>query len=144
MSPTKAENKDIMNAKVKFREAFRPFCPSLKIESATRFLTVERPERYMITAYRVKEEERDNIPAVVHEDGTCRPQLIEKDIYPRFWDLLNKFESKTGVPVLLNTSFNIKGEPIVCTPREAIRCFFDTGIEVLVMENAVLRKRKES
>ncbi|MDP7039478.1 MAG: carbamoyltransferase C-terminal domain-containing protein, partial [Myxococcota bacterium] len=142
MDPTKAENKDIINAKVKFREAFRPFCPSLKIESSNRFLTVERPERYMITAYRVREEEIDQIPAVVHKDGTCRPQLIEKDIYPRFWDLLDKFEQKTGVPVLLNTSFNIKGEPIVCNPREALRCFFDTGIEVLVMENTVMRKKK--
>ncbi len=140
MSPTSAENKDIINARVKYREAFRPFCPSMKFEAAGDFLEVERPERYMITAYKVRPEASVKIPSVVHVDGTCRPQLVEKDIYPRFWELLDRFEEKTGVPVLLNTSFNIKGEPIICHPREAIRCFFDTGIDVLILQDCVLEK----
>lgn len=140
MSPTLAENKDIINARVKFREAFRPFCPSLKAEAAERFFTRERPERYMITAYTVREERRDDIPAVVHVDGTARPQIVEKDVYPRFWAVLDGFERRTGVPVLLNTSFNIKGEPIVCDPRDALKCFFDTGLEALIMGRFLVRK----
>ncbi len=140
MSATRAENKDIINARVKFREPFRPFCPSLKAESATNYFYVDRPERYMITAYGVKQEVADQIPAVVHVDGTCRPQIVEKDIYPRFWKLLDEFEKLSGVPVLLNTSFNIKGEPIVCSPRDALKCFFDTGLDVLIMGNYLLEK----
>jgi carbamoyltransferase len=140
MSPTKAENKDIINAHVKYREAFRPFCPSLKAEAAERYFTRTRPERYMITAYTVREERAGDIPAVVHVDATARPQIVEKDVYPRFWAVLDGFERRTGVPVLLNTSFNIKGEPIVCDPRDALKCFYDTGLEVLIMGKFLIRK----
>jgi carbamoyltransferase len=141
MIPTRAENKDIINARVKFREPFRPFCPSLKAEAAERYFTRQREERYMITAYTVRPERRSEIPAVVHVDGTARPQIVEADVYPLFWRLLDQVEQRTGVPVLLNTSFNIKGEPIVCTPRDALKCFFDTGLEVLVMGRYLIEKR---
>jgi carbamoyltransferase len=136
-----AENKDIVNKTVKFREPFRPFCPSMKVESASKYLTnSQRIERYMISAYEVKPEMREIIAAVTHVDGTCRPQMIEKEIYPAFWNLLNEYEKLTGDAILMNTSFNIKGEPIVCTPRDALKCFFDTGIQVLALGSYILEK----
>lgn len=136
-----AENKDIVNRTVKFREPFRPFCPSMKVESAAKYLEhPERIERYMISGYTVKTEMRAKIAAVTHVDGTCRPQMIERDTYPAFWNLLNEYEKLTGTAVLMNTSFNIKGEPIVCSPRDAIKCFFDTGVQVLALGPFILRK----
>jgi carbamoyltransferase len=141
MDPSKAENKDIINARVKFREAFRPFCPSMTPEAAKQLLDPRaRAERYMITSFDVRPEVRDRIPAVVHADGTARPQIVEEHINPLFFRLLREFGARTGTECLLNTSFNIKGEPIVCNPREAIRCFFDTGLDSLVMGSFVLDK----
>ncbi len=137
----KSENKDVINSSVKFREPFRPFCPSMKAECSGTFLSkADRVERYMITAYAVNPEKRDQIAAVTHVDGTCRPQMVEKEIYPRFWSLLDEYEKLTGVGVLMNTSFNIKGSPIVCNPRDAIKCFYDTGIQVLALGSFILRK----
>ena len=136
-----AENKDIVNRTVKFRESFRPFCPSMKVESASKYLeNSERIERYMISSYTVKTGMRDEIAAVTHVDGTCRPQMIERGVYPKFWNLLNEYEKLTGSPVLMNTSLNVKGEPIVCNPHDAIKCFYDTGIQVLVLGSYILRK----
>jgi carbamoyltransferase len=141
MDPGKAENKDIINARVKFREAFRPFCPSMTPEAARELLDARaRPERYMITSFDVRPEARSRIPAVVHADGTARPQIVEEAINPLFFRLLREFGARTGTECLLNTSFNIKGEPIVCHPREALRCFFDTGLDSLVMGSFVLDK----
>lgn len=138
----RAENKDVVNKTVKFREPFRPFCPSMKVESAAKYLVnPSRIERYMISAYAVRPEMQDEIAAVTHVDGTCRPQMIEREIYPAFWHLLNEYEKLTGTGVLMNTSFNIKGEPIVCTPRDAIKCFYDTGIQVLALGSFILRKQ---
>jgi len=137
----KAENKDVINSSVKFREPFRPFCPSMKAECAGKYLkNADRIERYMITAYDILPEKREDIAAVTHVDGTCRPQMVEKEIYPRFWNLLDEYEKLTGVGVLMNTSFNIKGSPIVCNPRDAIKCFYDTGIQVLALGSFVLKK----
>lgn len=141
MDPSKRENKDIINARVKFREAFRPFCPSMTPKAAAELLDPRaRPERYMITSFDVRPEQRDRIGAVVHADGTARPQIVEESINPLFYRLLCEFGARTGTECLLNTSFNIKGEPIVCTPREAIRCFFDTGLDSLVLGPFVLDK----
>lgn len=140
MSPLKAENKDILNAKVKYREHFRPFCPSLLAEKATEYLVNPRDERFMVTSFQAKEDKQDLIPAVVHKDGTSRPQMVKRDDNPKYYDLIKEFGELTGVPVILNTSFNIKGEPIVCHPREAIRCFYDTGLDVLVLGNFILEK----
>jgi carbamoyltransferase len=141
MDPSKAENKDIINARVKFREAFRPFCPSMTPDAARDLLDPRaRAERYMITSFDVKPEARARIAAVVHADGTARPQIVEESINPLFFRVLREFGARTGVECLLNTSFNIKGEPIVCHPREAIRCFFDTGLDSLVMGSFVLDK----
>jgi len=141
MDPSKAENKDIINARVKFREAFRPFCPSMTPAAAKELLDPRaRAERYMITSFDVRPEVQGRIPAVVHADGTARPQIVEEHINPLFFRLLREFGARTGTECLLNTSFNIKGEPIVCHPREAIRCFFDTGLDSLVIGSFVLDK----
>jgi carbamoyltransferase len=138
MSPMKAENKDIINARVKFREAFRPFCPSLIEEKKDEYLKNNRLEPFMITSFDVTDEKRDKIPAVVHVDGTLRPQTVSNNVNPRYWALINEFGKLTGEYILLNTSMNIAGEPIVCNPREAIRCFYDNGIDCLILENFIL------
>src|SRR5262245_44918101 len=140
MSPQKPENKDIINAKVKFREAFRPFCPSVLADRANDYFVRPRDERVMMSSFSVREEARSIMPAVVHVDNTARPQLVHRRILPLFHELIDRFGESTGVHSLLNTSFNIKGEPIVCTPREALRTFFDTGLDVLIIDRFVVEK----
>jgi len=140
MSPLDAKNKDIINQRVKFREGFRPFCPSILREKAEDYLMDWRDEYFMITSFDVKAEKRENIPAVVHVDGTVRPQMVCREINPLYWDLINEFSRLTGESVILNTSFNIKGEPIIHHPREAIRCLFDTGLDALFLGNYLLEK----
>lgn len=140
MSPLKAENKDIINARVKYREGFRPFCPSLLYEKKDDYLVDSRDEFFMITSFDVREEKKDKIPAVVHVDGTVRPQFVKKEHNSKYWALINEFGSITGEYVLLNTSFNIKGEPIINTPQEAIRCFFDGGIDYLILGDFLVSK----
>ncbi len=140
MSASKAENKDIINARVKFRESFRPFCPSLLWEKREDYLVNHRDEHFMITSFTCKEDKKERIPAVVHKDGTLRPQTVKKDINQKYWDLINIFGQITGDYVILNTSFNIMGEPIINRPREAIRCFYDNGLDYLIMDHFVLSK----
>ncbi len=140
MSPLKAENKDIINEKIKYREPFRPFCPSVLYEKASDYIVNPREELFMVTSFDVKENKRHSIPAVVHVDGTVRPQMVRKEINPRYHELIKSFGDITGEYVVLNTSFNIKGEPIVCNPREAIKCFYDTGMDVLVIGNYIIEK----
>ncbi len=140
MSPLKAENKDYVNARVKFREGFRPFCPSLLYEKRHDYLLDCRDEEFMITSFDVAPDKRDRIPAVVHVDGTVRPQMVRREINPRYWDLINEFGKLTGEYIILNSSFNIKGEPIISNPREAIRCFFDTGLDAMIMADYLLEK----
>lgn len=142
MSANHAKNKDIINARVKFREPFRPFCPSLLWEKKEEYLEKPRDEFFMITSFTCKPAKRDQVPAVVHADYTLRPQTVKQSFNPRFWSLINEFGRLTGEYLLLNTSFNIMGEPIVNHPREAIRCFNDNGLDVLVLGNFVLEKRK--
>lgn len=117
MSPLKAGNKDTINKKIKFREMFRPFTPSMIYEKREDYLIKPRDEEYMVTAFKVKEEKKNKIPAVVHVDGTTRPNMVKKDINPEYYNLIKKFGEKTGEYVVLNTSFNIKGEPIVLPPQ---------------------------
>jgi carbamoyltransferase len=141
MSANRAENKDIINARVKFREAFRPFCPSLLWEARESYLENSRDECFMITSFTCKEGKRKKVPAVVHADATLRPQTVKKEVNELFWNLIRTFGKLTGEELVLNTSFNIMGEPIVNHPREAIRCFFDNGLDLLIIGNYVLRKR---
>jgi carbamoyltransferase len=140
MSANQAENKDIINARVKFREAFRPFCPSMLWEYRADYLQMPRDEFFMITSFTCPEAKRKNVPAVVHADATLRPQTVKKEFNSRFWNLINEFGKLTGEPLLLNTSFNIMGEPIVTHPREAVRCFYDNGLDCLALGNFVLDK----
>jgi len=141
MSPLSADNKDLINRKVKYREAFRPFCPSIAEEYASRYLVSYRDERYMTTAFKATEHAKDRTPAVVHVDGTIRPQLVYKTSSPDYHSLIMLFSEFTGEQVLLNTSFNVKGEPIVRTPEEAIRCFFSTGLDFLYLEGFLISKQ---
>lgn len=140
MSANRAENKDLINAQVKFREGFRPFCPSLLWEKKDEYLENARDEFFMITSFTCKEEKRGKIPAVVHADHTLRPQTVKKDFNERYWNLINEFGKLTGEYIVLNTSFNLMGEAIVNHPREAIKCFYDNGLDTLVMGNYVLKK----
>ena len=140
MSANKSENKDVINARVKFREAFRPFCPSLSWEKREDYLENCRDEFFMITSFTCKAEKRSKIPAVVHADNTLRPQTVKKEHNARYWNLLNEFGKITGEYLLMNTSFNVMGEPMINHPREAIRCFYDNGIDHLILGNFVLSK----
>ncbi len=141
MSTAKPEYKDIINARVKFREGFRPFCPSLLWERKEDYLENCRDEFFMITSFTCKEAKRKRVPAVVHADGTLRPQTVKKEFAPKFWSLLHEFEKLTGDSVLLNTSFNVMGEPIVNHPRDAIRCFYDNGLDTLALGSFILEKK---
>ncbi len=141
MSPKKAENKNIINARVKFREAFRPFCPSLIEEAKEQYLVKARAEKFMIMSFDCQDEKKSEVPAVVHVDGTMRPQTVSREDNPRYFELISEFGRLTGTPVVLNTSMNIRGEPIVCAPRDAIRCFFDSGMHVLFLGDFIIRKQ---
>lgn len=141
MSPMSAKNKDIINARVKFREGFRPFCPSLIYEAEELFLDKARLEEFMITSFDANPKNADKIPAVVHVDGTVRPQMVKREVNPKYYDLIKFFGDITGVPVLLNSSFNVRGEPIVCTPSDAIKCFYDTGLDYLAIGDFLLKKK---
>lgn len=143
MSPLLAENKDTINASVKYREAFRPFCPSLLEERQGDYLVNPRNEPYMITAFDVTEDKKDKIPAVVHVDGSLRPQTVRRDLNPRYHALIKAFGDVTGEYILLNTSFNVMGEPIVCTPSQAVKCFFDSGLDHLVLGDFLISKTGE-
>lgn len=144
MSANAPGNKDLINARVKFREPFRPFCPSLLSDERDVYLKNARNEEFMITSFDVTDDKRHVIPAVVHVDGTLRPQLVRRETNQLFYDLIKQFASLTGESLLLNTSLNIKGEPVVCNPREAIRCFYDGGLDTLVLGPFVLTKNSNN
>lgn len=142
--PRTADSRDQVNQFVKHREEWRPFAPSLLEEAADEYLINAEPAPYMIKTFDVKDEKKDEIPAVLHPgDDTTRPQTVRKEQNPRYYKLLKQFERITDVPVLLNTSFNDSGEPIVNTPSEAIKDFFGMGLDTLVMEDIVLQKTDE-
>jgi carbamoyltransferase len=130
--PRRPEMRDVLNAKVKKREAFRPFAPAVLVERAAEFFEIDQPDPFMTLAPRVRPEKRDRIPAAVHVDGTGRIQTVERSANPRYYGLIEAFGRLTGVPVLLNTSFN-RAEPIVASPAEAIACYLRTGMDVLVL-----------
>ena len=129
--------KDVLNSKVKHREGFRPFAPAVLKSSATDWFVCDRPTPYMLFVLRVRPDRAERIPAVTHVDGTARVQTVGEDENPRFARLIRTFGARTGVPVLLNTSFNVMGEPIVCTPDDAVRCFQSTALDLLVLGNYV-------
>jgi len=140
MSAHSAGNKDLINAQVKFREPFRPFCPSLLAEYRDEYLENARDEDFMITSFNVVPGKRDRIPAVVHVDGTLRPQTVHRDVSPLYHRLIERFGELTGEYVVLNTSLNVMGEPIVASPVDAIRCFYSCGLDALCLGSFLLEK----
>ena len=137
--PRRHDTKDILNSRIKFREPFRPFCPSVLAECTGDFFENSYPSPFMVMAYKIKAHMRDVIPAVTHRDGTGRLQTVEKDVNPLYWKLIRRFGDVTGVPVLLNTSFN-ENEPIVNTPAQAVDCFLRTRMDVLAIGSYLLLK----
>jgi carbamoyltransferase len=132
--------KDILNSRVKHRQAFRPFAPIVLAERMKDIFEGEEDSPYMLIAKPVRPEWRDRIPGIVHVDGTARVQTVREAINPKLYRLLREFDALTGVPVLINTSFNVKGEPIVETPEDAMYCFLNTGIDHLVLHDTLVSK----
>lgn len=131
-NPCNPKMKDLLNEKVKKRESFRPYAPVVLEEKVTEFFNGKQFSPFMLLAARVKEDKKAIIPAVTHIDGTARVQVVNKNINPRLWQLIKKFENLTGIPILINTSFNLRGEPIVCSPEDAISCFQRSQLNCLV------------
>lgn len=140
--PRDPSMKDKVNASIKYREAFRPFAPAILQEDVEEYFELigSKEVRFMEKVYPIKKEKQKLIPAVTHVDGTGRLQTVEKEQNPRFHGLISEFKKITGIPVILNTSFNLNGEPIVCSPSDAIRTFYSCGLDILVMGDYVLEK----
>lgn len=137
--PRRAEMKEIINEKVKQRELFRPFAPSILSEHAHEIFEYYHTSPYMIFTFPVRKEWAERIPAVVHVDNTARPQAVYKETNPRYWNMINEFYALTKVPLVLNTSFNVQ-EPIVCTPGEAVNTFLATKVDYLVIDQFIARQ----
>ena len=131
--------KDILNARIKHREKFRPFAPSVLLENVGDYFDQTYPDPFMIKVYNVLEAKRRDLPAVTHVDGTGRLQTVTNEQNPLYWNLIREFAGTTGVPVVLNTSFN-ENEPIVCRPDEAVDCFLRTRMDALAIGNYIIRK----
>jgi carbamoyltransferase len=158
--PRSARMQSVMNLKIKNRESFRPFAPAVLAERVSEYFELDRPSPYMMLVVPVREELRkaltpeqetlfgieklkvirSELPAITHVDYSARVQTVHEDTNPKFYRLLRAFERRTGCGVLVNTSFNVRGEPIVCTPGEAYRCFMRTEMDCLVIENFLLEK----
>lgn len=137
--PRNAKAKDLLNSKIKRRESFRPFAPSILKEYVGEYFEKVEDVPFMEKVFPIKKEKQQFIPAVTHVDGTGRLQTVSKDVSPRYYALIDKFRERTGVPILLNTSFN-ENEPIVNTPAEALDCFLRTQMDMLVLENCLLER----
>jgi carbamoyltransferase len=137
--PRRTDMKDLLNSRIKHREHFRPFCPSVLAESVSDFFETAYPSPFMVTAYRIKGARLQDIPAVTHADGTGRLQTVDRESNPLYWKLIRRFGDITGVPVLLNTSFN-ENEPIVQTPAQALDCFLRTRMDALAIGSYMLLK----
>ncbi|HYL60433.1 MAG TPA: carbamoyltransferase C-terminal domain-containing protein, partial [Candidatus Acidoferrales bacterium] len=141
--PRRAEMRDILNSKIKRREAFRPFAPSILEEAAGDYFTQSYPSPFMLMAYAVRPEKRAEIPATTHVDGSGRLQTVNARQNPLYYKLIREFGRQTGVPVLLNTSFN-ENEPVVCRPEQALDCFIRTKMDLLVMGEHTVRRMGEN
>jgi carbamoyltransferase len=142
-NPTLAHMKDKINAEVKHREAYRPFAPSVPVEDKDRYFDIKGDSPFMLKVCDVLPAMREKLPAITHVDGTARLQTVAPHVNGRYHELLRRFGEITGVPVLLNTSFNIQGEPIVEAPLDALRCFFSTGLDCLVLGDYLIGKCSE-
>jgi carbamoyltransferase len=138
--PRDPKMKDILNHRVKHRESFRPFAPSVLREAARDYFEGVKESPHMLSVYPVRPAQRSRVPAITHVDGTARVQTVSREDNPIYYRLIEAFGRRTGVPMLLNTSFNVRGEPIVCTPEDAIACFRGTQIDHLVLGDLLLSK----
>jgi len=139
-NPLNPRIRDLVNDQVKFRESWRPFCPSTIAAATTEYIHAANDAAHMIVAYEATDTMAEVAPALVHVDGTIRPQVVNSDFNPLFHSLIETFGHNTGHPLVLNTSLNVRGEPIVCTPMDALRCFFSNGLDVLVMGDFLVTK----
>ena len=140
-NPCHPDMQEIVNKKIKFRESFRPFCPSVAEEDAAQYFEGKSPvSPYMTITYKVKETQQKNIPSVTHVDGTARIQTVNKNQNPLFYDLLQNLKKHTGHAVVMNTSFNLSHEPIVATPRDALASFYASGMDALIIGNFLVEK----
>jgi len=140
--PRDREMQDIVNLKIKFRESFRPFAPTVLLDKAPEYFELDRQSPYMLLVTLVRENKRV-IPAVTHVDGSARVQTIAREDNPLYYDLIEEFYKLTGIPVIINTSFNVRDEPIVCTPEDAYTCFMRTKMDNLVMGDFIMRKEEQ-
>ncbi|PGT83466.1 MULTISPECIES: carbamoyltransferase family protein [Bacillaceae] len=141
-NPMLSNMKSKLNERVKHRESFRPFAPVCPVECADSYFEVNRESPFMLLSFDVKSDYRESLPAITHVDNSTRLQTLHEKEHPRLHKLLHKFGELTSIPVLLNTSFNVMGEPIVETPEDAINCFLSTDIDVLVIENWIITKKE--
>ena len=160
--PRQVETQSVMNLKIKYRESFRPFAPTVLEEKISEYFEIDRPSPYMLLVADVREERRlaqptdgalsmmerlknrrSDIPAVTHLDYSARIQSVSRRTKPDYYDVIRAFEEITGCSVIVNTSFNVRGEPIICTPEDAYRCFMRTEMDVLVIEDAILFKEEQ-
>jgi carbamoyltransferase len=158
--PRNSEMQQLLNNKIKFRESFRPFAPSVLAEDASAFFNIHFPSPYMLFVAPVKEclrlpcsesgdmyerlrAKRSEVPAITHLDYSARVQTVDKIANPKFWQLIHDFKTLTGCPMLVNTSFNVRGRPVVCGPDDAFRCFMQTGMDYLVIGNYLFDKTKQ-
>jgi carbamoyltransferase len=162
--PRSPKMQSVMNLKIKYRESFRPFAPSVLAEKVTQYFDLDRASPYMLLVAPVREEHRipmtpeqqklfgveklniprSRIPAITHIDYSARIQTVHKETNPRYHELLRQFDERTGCPVLVNTSFNVRGEPIVGSPEDAYRCLMRTEMDYLVLENFLLAKSDQT
>ena len=139
--PRNPKNQSLVNLKIKFRESFRPFAPTVLEERMEEYFEFDRPSPFMLFTATVRPGMR-TIPAVTHVDGSARLQTISRAQNQLYYDLISEFERQTGCPIVINTSFNVRGEPIVCSPDDAIRCFMRTEMDSLVIGSFILEKGK--
>ncbi|NES72924.1 MAG: hypothetical protein F6K24_50880, partial [Okeania sp. SIO2D1] len=161
--PRNQKMQSVMNLKIKYRESFRPFAPSVLAQRVSDYFDIEHSSPYMLLVAPVQENllipmtdeqkqlfgieklnvPRSEIPAITHVDYSARIQTIHQETNPRYYDLIQHFEKLTGCGVIVNTSFNVRGEPIVCTPEDAYRCFMRTEMDYLVVENFLMSKSEQ-
>ncbi|MDD5775881.1 MAG: carbamoyltransferase C-terminal domain-containing protein [Candidatus Omnitrophica bacterium] len=143
-NPTIRGTADKINAIIKFRETWRPFCPSILKEHAREILGSDHPAPFMTIAFKADPAWKDRIPEVIHVDGTCRPQVVDKETNPKFHSLISNYHRMSGMPVVINTSLNRRGEPMICSPQDALVMFKESGLEYLIMGDYLVKKAKEA
>jgi carbamoyltransferase len=141
--PRDETSRDKVNAVIKYRELWRPFCPSMTADALETYFDKHTRAPFMIMTFEANDRAKKDIPAVVHIDGTSRPQVVDPVTNEKFFDVIQEFKKLTAIPVVLNTSFNIKGEPIVCTPHDALRTFFGTALDALAIGNCLVVKKRD-